>query len=279
MYNSIRVKQSEILQLLLLDILYAQSGSENVIFQGGTALRWVYGGGRFSEDLDFVVHPPISKVQELLSRIESKLSAGCIAQFGPGTMEQKVKTSRPSALKRFFVYRPEHQRERIAVRVEFEGLKPGRGPQCGPHVLRELSQVSGLITGGHLFLPYSSSIVLSETAEEILSDKIRALFERHFIKGRDVYDYWWITTQLRVHVQWSTLRSKLTMYEAPFVSARDPDFFQTSKGQAAVMEALDADLPRFIQPNLFRLHHREGFKRLIEPLRRLPVDQIRAAFK
>ena len=44
MYNLIRVRQSEILQLLLLDTLYAQSGSENIIFQGGTALRWVYGG-------------------------------------------------------------------------------------------------------------------------------------------------------------------------------------------------------------------------------------------
>jgi len=278
MYNPIRVRQSEIFQLLLLDILYAQSGSEDVIFQGGTALRWIYGGGRFSEDLDFVVCPPLSRIQGLLSRIEGKLGAGCIAQFGPGTLEQKHKSSRPSALKRFFVYRPSHQRERIAVRLEFEGLKPGCRPQSGPHVLRELPQVSGLITGGHLFLPYSSSIVLAETVEEILSDKIRALFERAFIKGRDVFDYWWITTQLQAHVHWPVLQRKLAMYEAPFIAARDPDFFQTPKGQAAVREALDADLPRFIQPNLFSLHQQEGFERLMEPLGKLPVDRIREAF-
>jgi len=279
MYNPIRVKQSEIFQLLLLDILYAQSGSEDIIFQGGTALRWIYGGGRFSEDLDFVVHSPLSKIQEFLFRLEGKVGAGCIAQFGQGTVEQKFKSSRPSALKLLFVYRPRSQRERIAVRLEFEGLKPGCRPQCGPHVLRELTQVSGLITGGHLFLPYSSSIVVAETPEEILSDKIRALFERSYIKGRDVYDYWWITTQLQIHVQWPSLRGKLTMYEAPFVAARTPDFFQTLKGQASVREALDADLPRFIQPNLFSLHQREGFERLIEPLRQLPVDQIRAVFE
>jgi len=278
MYNPVRVKQSEIFQLLLLDILYAQSGSENIIFQGGTALRWVYGGGRFSEDLDFVVQPPISRIHGLLSRIEGQLNAGCIAQFGPGTMEQKPRRGRPSALKRLFVYRPEHQRERIAVRLEFEALKPGRRPRCGPHVLRELSQVSGLIAGGRLFLPYRSTIVLAETLEEILSDKIRALFERGFIKGRDVYDYWWITTQLQAQVEWSALRRKLTMYEAPFVAARAADFFQTPKGQAAVREALEADLPRFVQPNLFSLHQNEDFKRLIEPLGKLPVDQIRAAF-
>ena len=52
MYREKQVKNSEALQLILLDNLYAQSGSEKIIFQGGTALRWVYGGMRFSEDLD-----------------------------------------------------------------------------------------------------------------------------------------------------------------------------------------------------------------------------------
>jgi len=174
-------------------------------------------------------------------------------------------------------YRPQDQRERIAVRLEFERLKPGYRPQCNPRVLSELSQVSGFITTGRLFLPYTSSIVVAETPEEILSDKIRALFERGFIKGRDVYDYWWMTTQLHIHVDWSRVRSKLAMYEAQFVPARDADFFQTPSGLAAVREALNADLPRFIAPNLFSLHQAEGFGRMIDPLRRLPVDRIREA--
>ncbi|MEW6328045.1 MAG: hypothetical protein AB1487_10720 [Thermodesulfobacteriota bacterium] len=42
-YNEKKTRSSELLQLLLLDNLYAQSGSERIIFQGGTALRWVYG--------------------------------------------------------------------------------------------------------------------------------------------------------------------------------------------------------------------------------------------
>jgi len=278
MYDPVRLRQSEIFQLLLLDALYAQSGSEELIFQGGTALRWIYGGGRFSEDLDFVTQLPLSKIQKLLFRVEGNVRAGCIAQFGQGILEQQIKHRRASAVKVLFVYRPQSQRERIAVRLEFEELKPGCRRRCGPHVLRELPQVSGLIAGGRLFLPYSSSIVVAETPEEILSDKIRALFERPFIKGRDVYDYWWITTQLQIQVNWMTVRSKLVMYEAPFVAARDPDFFQTAEGQAAVREALDADLARFIQPNLFSLHQKEGFERLIEPLRALPADRLLTAF-
>ena len=53
MYNEQKIRKSEALQLHLMDNLYAQSGSHNIIFQGGMALRWVYGGLRFSEDLDF----------------------------------------------------------------------------------------------------------------------------------------------------------------------------------------------------------------------------------
>jgi len=43
----------EYLQHELLDSFYKQSGSENYSFIGGTAIRIVYGGKRFSEDLDF----------------------------------------------------------------------------------------------------------------------------------------------------------------------------------------------------------------------------------
>jgi hypothetical protein len=50
MYNEKKIRKSELLQLILLDNLYAQSGSERIIFQGGTALRLIYTAMRFSED-------------------------------------------------------------------------------------------------------------------------------------------------------------------------------------------------------------------------------------
>jgi hypothetical protein len=38
---------------------------------------------------------------------------------------------------------------------------------------------------GVLTLPFSSSILVVETPEEILTDKLRALYERPYLKGRD----------------------------------------------------------------------------------------------
>ena len=68
MYNQKKIRKSEALQLILLDNLYAQSGSQHIIFQGSTALRWVYGGMRFSEDLDFVTGLPVEDVDKILNK-------------------------------------------------------------------------------------------------------------------------------------------------------------------------------------------------------------------
>lgn len=73
MYNEKRIKKSELFQLILLNNLYAQSGSENIIFQGGTALRWVHGGMIFSEDLDFVTDLPEKDMKNILPRHFKKL--------------------------------------------------------------------------------------------------------------------------------------------------------------------------------------------------------------
>lgn len=43
----------EYLQLKILDILFGSAYAEHLVFMGGTAIRIVHGGTRFSEDLDF----------------------------------------------------------------------------------------------------------------------------------------------------------------------------------------------------------------------------------
>lgn len=88
--------------MILLDNLYAQSGSDRIIFQGGTALRWVYGGMRFSEDLDFVTDLPKKDVENILAGAFQKTQMACIAQFGPGKSEHQRKSGRKEAISMFF---------------------------------------------------------------------------------------------------------------------------------------------------------------------------------
>jgi len=272
MYNEKRVKKSELLQLILLDSLYAQSGSERIIFQGGTALRWVYGGMRFSEDLDFVTQLGGKDIQKILNGAFHRTQRACTAQFGPGEWEHKEKSHRNQSTKIFFIYRPEAQRERIAVRLEFETLKTGYKPAFQRYVLRDLSLVAGMLTGGELFLPYSSSIILAETPDEILSDKIRALYERKYLKGRDIYDVWWIRNQLKLTVQWPAVREKLLMYQAPFTVAREADYFQKRGSASSIRAALEADLPRFLPRKIVSKYQVDGFAEFVATLKEATSD-------
>lgn len=274
MYNEKRVRNSELLQLILLDNLYAQSRSERIIFQGGTALRWVYGGTRFSEDLDFVTDLPRKYIEKVLHETFQTAQRACVAQFGHGQSEYVPKGKRKEAAKFFFVYRPQTQRERIAVRLEFEFLRTGRQPQFRKYVLRDLPLVSGLITEGKLIIPYSSSIILVETPEEILSDKVRAVYERDYLKGRDIFDIWWLRKHLNLIPDWTKVRRKLEIYQAPFVPARQADYFQTSGSNSSILEALRADLPRFLPQSILSVYQEEDFSNLITVLGEVTSDLL-----
>ncbi|MBW2194540.1 MAG: nucleotidyl transferase AbiEii/AbiGii toxin family protein [Deltaproteobacteria bacterium] len=263
MYNEKRIRNSELLQVILLDTLYAQSGSERIIFQGGTALRWVYGGTRSSEDLDFVTNLSSTNIIRILDRTFQHAKRACIAQFGPGHLEQKSKSTRKEATKTFFIFRPETQRERIAVKLEFEFLNPGNEPGSQKFILRDLPSVSGLITSGKLIMPYSSSIVIAETPEEILSDKVRAIYERKYLKGRDIYDIWWLRKLLKVTPAWTKVRDKLSMYQTPFVPAREAVYFQKRASVSSIVGAIERDLPRFLPQNILSMHQEEAFLKFI----------------
>ena len=252
------------LQLLLLDTLYSLSGSDRVIFHGGTALRWIHGGSRFSEDLDFVTGITTKQVESMLERSRPKTALACVAQFGPGQLEQHIKSSRKDAFKAFCIFRPQGQRERIAVKLEVERLAAGQQPASASHILRDLPAVSALMTAGQLIMPYTSSIVISETPLEILSDKIRALYERPILRGRDIFDLWWLVERLRVTPTWSNVRHKLEMYRMDFKAARRSDYFQSTSSRPAIRHSLEADLPRFIPQKILAVYREQGFKFFIE---------------
>jgi predicted nucleotidyltransferase component of viral defense system len=269
MYHEKMVRNAEVLQILLLDSLYAVSGSEAIYFQGGTALRWIYGGMRFSEDLDFVTSLAPEQIHMILKKVYSRVNHACIAQFGPGLLEQALKKARNDAVKVFYIYRPLTQRERIAVKLEFEPLKPGRLPMVKRVILRDLPAITGLLSGGKLIMPYSSSIVMAQTAEELLSDKIRALFERPYLKGRDIYDIWWLTERMQVVPSWEQTKTKLDMYRSAFVPARAADYFQKVSFLEDIIKAIVSDLPRFIPKDIYAVYQNDGFKTLTDALRKL----------
>ncbi len=266
MYIERRIKRSEALQLILLDCLYTQSGTHRIIFQGGTALRWIYGGVRFSEDLDFVTDIANKQINDLLEYISKKAHQSCIAQFGQGQSELRSKKDHAFSTKVFFVYSPSGERERIAIKLEFESLRKNHQLRTEKVILRDLPLASMLITEGKVILPYSSSIVIAETVDEIFTDKIRALYERKYIKGRDIYDIWWLVKHRAVKPNWERVREKLYQYNTPFVPSWEAEYFEKKENDPALITAIERDLSRFLPGDIFKVYQEKRYTDLITTL-------------
>ncbi len=72
----------EILQLLALDAIFSLPFSRKLLFQGGTCLRRVYNGTRYSEDLDFLGESQNKlDVNELQRKLEKILVKRLIVQL------------------------------------------------------------------------------------------------------------------------------------------------------------------------------------------------------
>lgn len=259
------IRRSELFQLILLQHLYARPESAGLIFQGGTAIRWCHSGGRFSEDLDFVTHLERPMLERLLKAIEAAVTRESIAHFGPGRLTIAVRGPREQGMVWRMAFEPQNTRDRIMVRLECERLQEGVALATEPRVLGLQPAVSYLITRGEFRIPRPNSVLVVETLEEILSDKVRALLERPYLKGRDIYDVWHLRERLNVPVVRKVVERKLSGYDAPFTPRRLPDWFETASS-AIIKEAIEKDLGRFLSPEVMAACRNDGYRPFLDAL-------------
>jgi predicted nucleotidyltransferase component of viral defense system len=268
-YNERDIKYSEIMQLIILHTLYSLMESKKVYFQGGTAIRWCYNGSRFSEDLDFVTHLGKESIDSLIDRISERVRKEMIAHFGMGEFEVRQRKSAGNTSHiSLFQFRPLKERKKVYVKVEFEELKESFSPETEKMILSMLPFVRHLITVGEFRIPNPNSIIIVESKEEILSDKVRALLERAYLKGRDFYDLWFLTS-LKVRCIPDLVKRKILMYKAPFTYKRRVNFFLNprSKDRKEIIGAIKHDLSRFLPPQEMSLFERNDFKDIFDALK------------
>jgi len=277
-YRETYVRKAEIAQLILLHQLYSLSGSRELIFQGGTALRWCYGGSRFSEDLDFVTPLGADAVRAKLKRTLKTVEREMVPHFGPGALTLSDKSTRPDTLKILADYRPAASREKISVKLEFEGIRKESLPETKNHILSALPAVSYLIASGDFQVPRPHAVLVVKTLPEILSDKIRALLERRYLKGRDIFDLWYLRTVLNAAADKEMIERKFRMYAWPFQAARNLDFFAdpSSAVREELKTAIREDLARFLPPELLAVHQAEGYASFLVALQSLFAELRKA---
>lgn len=190
----------EHVQLAVLEYLFKKGLFSELVFQGGTALRLVYQGVRYSEDLDFVLKVKNSPLFKRMGELLQPLSAH-IQKVIPLITAARVKIQKETDSFR-----------RYCLIVETNFLSAS--DRTSIEVANVPSYAHGVSMLRHPELTAAPAVTV-ETADEILSDKIVALGARTYIKGRDIWDVYFAMNTLRVAVTpqvVSMVRSKVDDY-------------------------------------------------------------------
>lgn len=266
-FNERHIHSSELLQLIVLQCLYSRPESVDLIFQGGTAIRWCHGSGRYSEDLDFVTHMERSKLERLIRGVEAALRREAVAHFGQGRLAITSREKREAGVVFRIIFDPQNMRGKIMVKMECERLREGGRVRTETRVLGMQAAVVYLISRGELCIPRPNSVMVVETLEEILSDKIRALLEHPYLKGRDIYDVWYLREMLGVPIIPEIVEQKLSCYAAPFTSRRSIDWFESA--DIHLKEAIEKDLGRFLSPEVMSACREKAYRPFLDSLKHL----------
>jgi len=167
----------EYLQARLLQSFQDRGVFNTWVFQGGTALRFLYSIPRFSEDLDFALVEPGTEDHFR----ETLVSAGKI--FRAENYDISIRLDDAKTVKSSFVrFRgllsefglSAHESETLSIKVEVD-TNPPLGARIGSTVVRR-----------HVTLN-----LRHHDKSSLLAGKLHAILARRYAKGRDIYDLIW----------------------------------------------------------------------------------------
>ncbi|MCX5971756.1 MAG: nucleotidyl transferase AbiEii/AbiGii toxin family protein [Coprothermobacterota bacterium] len=172
-----KVVLREALQIYLLGELAQCEEARHLTFQGGTALRLVYQGPRYSDDLYFTSVMPFSLLDPLFRQLAPDL-AGLSPLFG-GTITLRIQKQTEDLLRWRLHLQAPAQADSTSLNLEIAHF---------PSYTRELKPIH---------LPFALpglplALVWVESEEEILADKLVAIAGRLYPKGRDLFDLWFL---------------------------------------------------------------------------------------
>lgn len=222
-------------QKAILTVLSEEKAFNHIVFQGGTCLRIFYNNKRFSEDLDFV-----------LRRTESHYA---LEQWKDSIIDFVSNYFPFLTDVQYFLQKESKELQRTVLRVK------GDQPNQHTRIHLELAFVPSYfneIKDLELY-PYISAVRV-ETLEEILADKILALMLRDYIKGRDLWDLYFLLYTQGQTISWELVFKKVADYGLNlevFKGNIAPTIAQVSKKGA---QQLRQEMERFLPEPVFQAH-------------------------
>jgi predicted nucleotidyltransferase component of viral defense system len=164
----------EYCQAVTLSAMARHKHAAHFVFKGGTCIRFLYGGDRFSEDLDFTIQnlDPDQAATTLTNMVNTIRDAGTIT----------LKPKKSLAGKTFMLTwsTPIHKAN-ITIKIDLSFRET------------DFQVEKSALT----FLRYpikSDSLIYHYSTQTILAEKVHAIMNR--TKGRDLYDIWFLIAML-----------------------------------------------------------------------------------
>lgn len=177
-YNAMR----EYLQAYVLRVMHDKNAFQSIAFVGGTALRFLYGLPRFSEDLDFSLHKKLKVTfVDLMNIIKQEL---LLAGYAADIDYKEVKTVQSAF-------------------VKFEGLlyeaklSPMKDQKFSIKIEIDTNPPHGAVLTTQIVNKFFPIAFLSYDLPSLLAGKIHALLTRKYTKGRDYFDIAWYLSRFK----------------------------------------------------------------------------------
>lgn len=172
----------EYLQKYLLFLIYRNNFYKEIVFTGGTALRFLYGLKRFSEDLDFSLSTKGSyNFLKILEGLKKELSLAGYEIEITYNIEKNVHSAFIKILNLLYEFGLSKAKgEKFSVKIEIDTLPPAGGKE-------EVSFYNSVFMFEikHFDLP------------SLFAGKLHAILCRKFNRGRDYYDLIWYLTKFK----------------------------------------------------------------------------------
>lgn len=164
----------EWLQAAVLESLERAGAMTALAFQGGTALRFLYGIRRFSEELDFSWHATDTSAQPDLAPWLERVKQDLWREGIPVRMGLARRARTHEARLEFRALAEELGLRSVSIKIELSVTPP---PGAGFSV--SLCRLHRLVRVRH----YDPAT--------LLAGKLHAVLQRHYTKGRDYFDLVW----------------------------------------------------------------------------------------
>lgn len=247
-FTSSQIFQEQ-MQKAVLTSMSRQNVFRNLVFQGGTALRIFYNNPRFSEDLDFACIQGVETFD--IERVLTN-STSFISSFFPFLQQVKGRMQKKDDLLQQYVLTTQSTvtEQRIRLHVEVAMIPSYH------HELRILS------------FPPLQPVVRVETRDEILADKILALGARPYLKGRDLWDIYFLTKEQELSVDWKLIWKKATDYHEKTQQIKKGIQKSVTTLDTQGIAILDTEMKRFLPPAMFSTYQ-DMFRDVIEQVKKI----------